>query len=117
MIITNKKKNKTVWAKKIFLTISETLIWSSSTLASSTLLNFNPSIVILIAGSSALITKIAILMTVEKISMTKLQDTTLGDWMNVVSLLYEKTLKQSMIEKKLTKKKPLKSKDLKKLLW
>ena len=55
-------------------------------------------------------------MTVEKISMTKLQDTTLGDWMNVVSLLYEKTLKQSMIEKKLTKKKPLKSKDLKKLL-
>ena len=53
-----------------------------------------------IASCSAFLTSIAILITNEYISKLKKRYTKLRDWINVIILLYEKTLKKSMIDKK-----------------
>ena len=60
----------------------------------------NPSIGILATSSSAFLTSIAILITNEYISKLKLGYTKLRDFINFITLLYEKTLSQSMIDKK-----------------
>ena len=49
-------------------------------------------------------TSIAILITNEYISKLKIRYTKLRDWINVITLLYEKTLKQSMIDKVINRK-------------
>ena len=64
----------------------------------------NPSIGVVLTSSSALLTSIAILITNEYISKLKIRYTKLRDWINVITLLYEKTLKQSMIDKKIDEK-------------
>ena len=64
----------------------------------------NPGAGITISSSTALLTSIAILITNEYISKLKIRYTKLRDWMNVITLLYEKTLKQSMIDKKIDEK-------------
>ena len=64
----------------------------------------NPGAGIIISSSRALLTSIAILITNEYISKLKIRYTKLGDWINVITLLYEKTLKQSMIVKKIDEK-------------
>ena len=51
-----------------------------------------------------MLTSIAILITNEYISKLKRRYTKLGDWINVITLLYEKTLKQSMVDKKIDEK-------------
>ena len=56
---------------------------------------------IAISSSTAVLTSIAILITNEYISKLKIPYTKLRDWINVISLLYEKTLKQSMVDKKI----------------
>ena len=89
---------------KILLNFSETLMGSSSTIVSSTLSILSPSRGFSIVSSSALITSIAILITNDFFSKTKKRCTKLGNWINVLSLLYEKTLKQSMIEEKIDQK-------------
>ena len=65
----------------------------------------NPGAGIIISSSTALLTSIAILITNENVSELKIRYTKLKDRVNVIILLYEKTLKQSMIDKKLMKEK------------
>ena len=60
----------------------------------------NPSIGDVLASSTALLTSITIIITNEYISELKTRYTKLGQWINVITLLYEKTLKQSMLDKK-----------------
>ena len=99
-----KKKYKSLNKKKILLIITEILIGSGSAITSSTFSLINPSIGIPIASCSALFTSIAILITNEYISKLKIRYTKLRDWINVVTLLYEKTLKESMIDKVINRK-------------
>ena len=87
--------------KKVLLIITEILIGSGSAKTSSTFSHINPSIGIPIASCSASLTSIAILITNEYNSKLKTRYNKLRDWINVISLLYEKTLKQSMIDKKI----------------
>ena len=99
-----RKKYKSLNKKKILLIISEILVGSGSTKGTSTMSLINPSIGVVLTSSSALLTSIAILITNEYISKLKIRYTKLRDWVNVITLLYEKTLKQSMIDKKIDEK-------------
>ena len=82
------------------LIITEILIGSGSAISTSTLGLINPGAGINISSSTALLTSIAILITNEYIPKLKRRYTKLRDWINVITLLYEKTLKQSMVDKK-----------------
>ena len=95
-----KKKYKSLNKKKVLLIITEILIGSGSAITSSTFSFINPSIGIPIASCSALLTSLAILITNEYISKLTL----LRDWINFITILYEKTLNQSMIDKKIDEK-------------
>ena len=64
----------------------------------------NPGAGIIISSSTALLTSIAMLFTNEYISKLKKRYTKLRDSINVLSLFYEKTLKQSMVDKKIDEK-------------
>ena len=99
-----KKKNKSFNKKKVLLIITEFLIGSGSAITSSTFSLINPSIGIPIASCSALLTSLAILITNEYISKLKLRYTKLRAWINFITILYEKTLNQSMIDKKIDEK-------------
>ena len=66
----------------------------------------NPSNGIVLTSSTSLLTSLAILITNESFSKLKLRYTKLRDWIKFITILYEKTLNQSMIDKKLMKKKP-----------
>ena len=66
----------------------------------------NPSIGIVLTSSTSLLTSLAILITNEHISKLKLRYTKLTDWINFNTILYEKTLNQSMIDMKIDKKEP-----------
>ena len=100
-----KNKYKSLNKKKILLIITELLVGSGSAITSSSFSLINPSIGIPIASGSALLTSIAILITNEYISKLKIRYTKIKDWLNVTTLLYEKTLKESMIDKKIDQKK------------
>ena len=93
-----KKKYKSLNKKKVILIINEILVGSASAVDSSTMRLINPGAGIIISSSPALLTSIAILITKEHISELKIRYTKLGDCINVITLLYEKTLKQSMID-------------------
>ena len=99
-----KKKYKSLNKKKILLIITEILIGSGSAIGTSTMGLINPSVGIVISSSTALLTSIAILITNEYVSKLKIRYTKLRDWINVITLLYEKTLKESMIDKKIDEK-------------
>ena len=90
--------------KKIILIITEILVGGGSAIGSSTMGLINPGAGIIISSSTALLTSIAILITNEYISKLKIRYTKLRDWINVITLLYEKTLKQSMVDKKFDEK-------------
>ena len=64
----------------------------------------NPGAGIIISSSTALLTSIAILITNEYISKLKIRYTKLRDCIKVMTLLYEKTLKSSMVDKKIDQK-------------
>ena len=64
-----------------------------------------PGAGIFISFSTALLTSIAILINNEYFSKLKIRDTKLGDWINVITLFYEKTLKTTMVDKKNDQKK------------
>ena len=85
--------------------ITEVLVSAGSVIGSSSMALINPGAGILISSSTALLTSIAILITNEDISKLKKRYTKLSDWINVITLLFEKTSKESMIDKKLIKKK------------
>ena len=85
--------------KKILLIITEVLVGSASTISSSTMGLINPGAGIIISSSTALLTSIAILITNEYISKLKIRYTKPRDWINVITLLLEKNLKTSMVDK------------------
>ena len=64
----------------------------------------NPGAGIFISSSISLLTSIANIITNEYISNIKIRYIKLGDWINVITLLYEKTLKQSMVDKTINEK-------------
>ena len=107
-----KKKYKSLNKKKILLIISEILIGSGSAISTSTMSIINPSIGILLTSSTALLTSLAILFTNEYISKLKLRYTKLRDWITFTTILYEKTLNQSMIEKKIDENEALELKKI-----
>ena len=86
------------------LIITEILVGGSSAIGTSTMSIINPSIGIIASSTTAFITSIAILIFNEYISKLKIRFTKLRDWINVITLLYEKTLKESMIDKKINEK-------------
>ena len=89
---------KSLNKKKVFLFITESLIGSASSISPSTLAVLNPSAGLIISKSTDLLFSVAILITNEYISQLKIRYTELDDWINVITLLFEKTLKQSMID-------------------
>ena len=80
------------------------MIGSGSAISTSTMSLINPSIGIVFTSSTALLTSLAILITNEYISKLNLRYTKLRDWINFISLLYEKTLKEYMVDKKIYQK-------------
>ena len=107
-----KKKYNSKNKKKILLIVTEKLIGTGSAVSSSNMGLINTSVGIVISSSTALLTSIAILITNEYISKLKKRHTKLKDWLNVLTLLYEKTLKQSMIDEKIDEKKAMELKKL-----
>ena len=99
-----KKKYKSLNKKKVIIIVTEVLIGSGSAISTSTMSLINPSIGIVLTSSTALLTSLAILITNEYISKLKLRYTKLRDWINSITILYEKTLNQSMIDKKIHEK-------------
>ena len=99
-----KKKYKSLNKKKILLIVTEIKVGGGSAIGTSTMGLLNPSVGIIASSSTAFLTNIAILITNEYISKLKIRYTKLRDCINVITLLYEKTLKQSMIVKKIDEK-------------
>ena len=99
-----KKKYKNLNKKKVLLIITEILVGAESANGSSTMCLINPGAGIILSTSTALLTSIAILITNEDISKLKIRYTKLRDWINVITLLYEKTLTESMINNKTDEK-------------
>ena len=60
-----------------------------------------------IANSTTLLTSNAILLTNEYFSELKIEITKLRDWINVITLLYEKILETYMIDKEINEKESL----------
>ena len=99
-----KKIYKSLNRKKILLIITEILIGSGSAISTSTMSLINPSIGILLTSSTALLTSLATLITNEYISKLNLRSTKLRDWIKLITVLYERTLNLSMIDKKIDEK-------------
>ena len=101
-----KKKYNSLNKKKIYITVFEILTGTSGVIVGSTLTatGVGASIGVPIASASAFIASIATLITNEYLSKQKARYTKLRDWINMTSLLYEKTLKKSLIDKKIDEK-------------
>ena len=95
-----KKKYENLNKKKVILNIIEILFGSASTISSPTMGLFNPCAGIIISSSTVLLTPIAILITNEYISKLKRRYTKLRAWIIFITLLYEMTLKTSIVDKK-----------------
>ena len=95
-----KKIYKSLIRKKILSCITEILIGSGWAISTSTMSFINPSIGLVLTSSTPLLTSLAILITNEYISKIKLRYTNLRDLINFITILYEKTLKESMIDKR-----------------
>ena len=90
--------------KEVLLIITQILVVTGSAIGSSTMGLINPGEGIIISSSTALLTSIAILITNEYISKIKIRYTKVRDWTIVIILLYEKTLKTSMVDEKIDEK-------------
>ena len=101
----HKEKYKSLNKKKVLLNITEILIGSGSAISTSTMSLLKPSIGIMLNSSSTLLTTLANLITIAYINKLKLRYTKLWDWINFITILYEKTLNQSMVNKILLKRK------------
>ena len=95
-----KKKYKNLNKRKKILIVTENLIGVGSTIGSSTLAILNPSAGIVLSSSVSLLTSVALLITNEYISKLKIRFTKLRDSINMITWLEEKTIKQSMVDKK-----------------
>ena len=72
----------------------------------------NPSVGIVLTSSTALLTSVSILITNEYISKLNLRYTKLKDCITFITILYEKTLNQSIIDKKIDDKEEQKLKKI-----
>ena len=100
-----KKKYKNLNKKKVFMIVSEILIGTAGlTVGSGLTISGLAPVGLVCASSISFLTSISTLITNEYISKLKIRYTKLRDWINVITLLYEKTLKQSMIDKKIDEK-------------
>ena len=90
-------KYKGLNKKEVLLIFTEILMGAASTISSSTFAILNPTAGFII--STALLTSSAILVTNDYISKLKIRYTNLRDWINVITSVYEKTLKTSMVDK------------------
>ena len=81
-----------------------TEILIGSAIDTSTKSSTNPSIGIVTTSSTTLLASIAFLVKNEYIKKLKIRYTNIRDWINVNTLLYEQTLKESMIDKKIEEK-------------
>ena len=86
--------------KKVILILTEILIGSGSAITTSTMGLINPIVGIVLTSGTAPLSYIAILITIEYISKLKIRYTKLRDWINVITLLYEKTLKKFVLDRK-----------------
>ena len=100
-----RKKYRSLNRRKILLIITEILVGAGSAVGSSSMALINPGAGIIFSSSTAFLTSIAILIANEYILKLKIRYTKLRDCINVITLLYEKTFKESMIDKGLIKKK------------
>ena len=91
--------------RNVLKIITEILVGSASTVGSSTMGLTNLGAGNTISCSTALLTSNAVLITNEYLSKLKIRHTKLREWINVITLLYEKRLNQSMIDKKIDAKK------------
>ena len=94
-------KYKSLNKKKVIIIITEFLFGRASTISSSTMGLINPGAGINIPSSTALLTSIALLITKEYIWKLKRRYTKLGNWTNVIAILYEKA---SMVDEKIDEK-------------
>ena len=99
------------------LILTELFVGSGLMVGSSTVGLINPGACIIISSSTDSLTSIAILITNENISKLRIRYTKLRDWIKVITLLYEKTLKQSMIDKKMMKISLRRNKGFLSLYW
>ena len=76
------------------------MLGSGSAITTSTVSLKNPSISILLTSSTASLTSIAILITIEDILKLKIRWTKIKYWIFVIILLYEKALKTLMVDLK-----------------
>ena len=88
------------------------MLRSGSAITSSTLSIINPSIGIVTSSSRALLASIAILITNEYTSKFKTRYTKSREWTIFITLLYEKTLKKSIVDKKIDDKEALEFKKI-----
>ena len=94
------------------LIITEILIGSGSAISTSTMSLIKPCIGLVLTSSTALLTSLAILITNGYISKLKLRYTKLRDWIKFITILYEKTTNQSMIDKKIIENEALELKKI-----
>ena len=92
------RKYKSQNMKKVLLLITEILLGSGSAKTTSTMSLLNSSIGIVLTSSAAFLTSIATLITNEYLSEIRLRYTKLSDWINFITILYEKTSKKSMVD-------------------
>ena len=85
-----KKKYKHLNKKKVLLINTEDLIGSGSAVSVSTMSLINLSISVVLTSFSKLLTSIVILISKDYVSKLKLRYTNLRDWINVITLLYER---------------------------
>ena len=100
------EKKPNINKKNIFITFLENLT-RASRLAVGTSLSIRgvgASIGVPIAGCVSFIASVATLITNEDFSKVKLRYKKLEDWMNMVSIVYEKTLSKCKIDKKIIEK-------------
>ena len=94
------------------LIVTEVLLGSGLAVTTSTMSIINPSTCIVLISSTTLLSSIAILITNEYISKLKTRYTKFRNWLLVISFLYEKALKQSMIDKKVDENEALEFKKI-----
>ena len=101
-----KKKNISTNKKKVYFSVLEVLTGASGIVVGTTLTatGVGATIGVPIAGVSAFIASIATLIPNEYLSKRKARYTKLRDHVNMITLLYEKTLTKSMMDKKIDEK-------------
>ena len=94
-----KKKYRSLQKKKVIMVVSEILSGSVGLgVGSGLIISGLAPVGILCASSNSFLSSISTLITNEFFSKLKIRNTKSRDWINFITLLYEKNLKQSMID-------------------